>query len=304
MDPTATPQSASACLPGPGPAVHARLRVFASGSGGNCSLLCSGEGGAILIDAGLSPRRTRRHLEESGLGLADLQGVLLTHLDSDHFYGSWVGALSQAVPVYVHARHAREARRCGLARERLRTFEGEFEPGAGILASATLTDHDELGTAAFRFAFAGGASLGFATDLGRVSDRLARHLGGVDVLAIESNYCPRMQVESDRPAFLKQRVMGGRGHLSNQECFGIVEEISPRAHVVLLHLSRQCNDPAIVSRLHARKPYRVTITSQVEPTPWIEIEPGPAGDAPPARARVEFRRSLFDPGVLPMEPRP
>ncbi|MBK7405590.1 MAG: MBL fold metallo-hydrolase [Phycisphaerales bacterium] len=270
----------------------AQLRVLASGSSGNCSLLRTPEGGAILVDAGLSPRRTRRHLEECGLGLADLQAVLLTHLDSDHFYGGWSSALPADVPILVHRQHAREAARCGLGKDRLRTFEGEFSPAPGVEARAVVTAHDELGTAAFRFECAGGAALGFATDLGRPSEALVRHLAGVDVLAIESNYCPRMQIESDRPAFLKQRVMGGRGHLSNEECAALVEEIGPRSHVVLLHLSRQCNDPALVARMHARRPYSVTITSQFDPTPWIPLEAGPK--ASPPRPRSVIARSLFD----------
>jgi phosphoribosyl 1,2-cyclic phosphodiesterase len=72
---------------------------------------------------------------------------------------------------------------------------------------------------------------------------------GVDILAIESNYDRAMQLESARPAFLKDRIMGGKGHLSNDECIDAVRAISwPREpeHVVLLHLSRECNCPGLV----------------------------------------------------------
>lgn len=274
--------------PGPWPA----LRVLASGSSGNCSILRTARS-TILIDAGLSPRRTRAHLADLGLALDDLDAILLTHLDSDHFHPGWPRALPHRLPVHVHTTHAPQARARGLPRSSCQTFRRAVELGADYRALATLSAHDQLGTAAFRFEFATGATLGFATDLGSITDSLVEHLGAVDVLAIESNYCPRMQVESDRPAFLKQRVMGGSGHLSNQECAQLVSEIGPRAHVVLLHLSRQCNDPGLAARLHARKPYRLTVTSQAEPTPWIEITPSaePATRPPP---KPIVRGSLLD----------
>ncbi len=267
------------------------LCVLASGSSGNCSVLRTKES-TILIDAGLSPRRTRLLLDGLGLGVEDLDGVVLTHLDSDHFHSGWARALPQSVPVHVHRTHIRQARSRGLAARACVGFGEAADVAPDYRVLVALSAHDQLGTAAFRFQFPTGASLGFATDLGSVSDTLVEHLGGVDVLAIESNYCPRMQVESDRPEFLKQRVMGGSGHLSNQECARLVAEIGPREHVVLLHLSRQCNDPTLAARLHARQPYRLTVSSQTEPTPWIEIESAPRPSPEPARAIV--RGSLFD----------
>jgi phosphoribosyl 1,2-cyclic phosphodiesterase len=248
------------------------LRVLASGSSGNATILRTARS-TILIDAGLSPRRTRAHLAQLDLTLEDLNGILLTHLDSDHFHTGWPNALPQSLPVYMHSTHLRTAQARGLPRRACKTFNDVFEPTDDFAAFVTLNAHDQLGTAAFRFEFVTGASLGFATDLGSISDSLVEHLSAVDVLAIESNYCPKMQVESDRPSFLKHRVMGGSGHLSNQECAQLVAEIRPRDHVVLLHLSRQCNDPGLAARLHAREPYRLTVTSQTEPTPWIEITP-------------------------------
>jgi phosphoribosyl 1,2-cyclic phosphodiesterase len=278
------------------------LCVLASGSSGNCSVLRT-PGSAILIDAGLSPRRTRLLLEELGLGIESLGGILLTHLDSDHFHNGWGRALPESVPVHLHHSHVRQARSRGLGPRSCVGFGEVAEIAGDFRVFASLNAHDELGTASFRFEFTTGASLGFATDIGSVSDALIEHLGGVDVLAVESNYCPRMQIESDRPAFLKQRVMGGSGHLSNQECARLVAQVRPRGHVVLLHLSRQCNDPALAARAHARQPYRLTVTSQFEPTPWIEIVAGGASSVATVAPRAVVRGSLFDHMVVgPTEP--
>jgi phosphoribosyl 1,2-cyclic phosphodiesterase len=120
-------------------------------------------------------------------------------------------------------------------------------------------------------------SLGFATDLGRVPQSLIDAFRDVDVLAIESNYDPPMQRRSARPAMLKRRIMGGAGHLSNEQSFDAVRAIvaastAPPRHIVLLHLSRQCNAPDIVRAMYFIEPAlaeRVCITNQYQPTGWL-----------------------------------
>lgn len=252
------------------------IRVLASGSAGNCTILRTGSA-TLLIDAGLSPRRTRGLLAECGLTLDDLDGILVTHFDTDHFHGGWAKALPEGLPVYLHREHESEARRRGLFRRSCRAFDKAVTPADDLCVFALLCAHDDVGTVSFRFEFPCGSSLGFATDVGRVTEPLAEHLECVDVLAIESNYCPKMQAESNRPEFLKRRVTGGSGHLSNHEAFGFIVDVSPRDHVVLLHLSRECNDPALVEQLHADAAYGLTIACQHEPTGWIPIgRPAPA----------------------------
>ena len=97
---------------------------------------------------------------------------------------------------------------------------------------------------------------------------LFRH---VDVLAIESNYCPVMQENSDRPEFLKRRIMDGSGHLSNQQSAAAVRAIAPKKHVVLLHLSRQCNTPELAAMGHAGAPYELTVAHHEVPTGLVRV---------------------------------
>lgn len=268
------------------------LRVLASGSGGNCSVLVVGRGGVrrvCLIDLGLSPRRTSRLLAESGLTLSDVDDVLLTHLDSDHFYATWARFIPGHVRVRVHARHHRAALASGIPPALLAPFDDPFVIQAdlgGAVVAPSVNAHDALGSVAYRIDFALGqhvSSLGYATDLGRVPDRLITHMRGVDVLAIESNYCPRMQDESGRPEYLKRRIMGGAGHLSNQQAGEAVRRIEPRGHVVLLHLSRECNLPELAAREHAGAAYAITISRQHEPTGWVSVVPRPMPVRPVVR---------------------
>ncbi len=263
--------------------VRPRLCVLASGSGGNCSVLDPGNGTLILIDLGLSPRRTEKELDALGLDPANVTDVVLTHLDHDHCNAGWgkrpiggSGVRTAGATLHVHRRHMGRASRLAGGGWRMRKFDSAlpFELDCGIGVRPALLPHDELGVAAFRMELgseAERASLGFATDLGRVGPDLIEMLGGVDVLAIESNYCPRLQMRSGRPDYLKRRIMAGAGHLSNEECADAVRRIEPREHVVLLHLSQECNAPEVARHAHQGADYALTLSSQDEPTRWVEI---------------------------------
>lgn len=258
----------------------AGLCVLASGSSGNCTALRTASGKLVLIDAGLSPKRTAIALESMGHTLGDVAAIVLTHLDHDHFYSSWITALPRRLGnhacLWVHASHARERRLDPLHEAgRLRTFEREaFSPCDTTTFTSRLASHDAEGVATFRISTSTG-ELGYLTDLGDVTPKLLDFHEGVGVLAIESNYCPKLQVRSERPDFLKQRIMGGAGHLSNQQCLSATECIAPASHALFLHLSRECNSPEIVSQLHEGADYARTIAAPDRPTRWVSID-GPS----------------------------
>lgn len=286
--------------------VVARLRVLASGSEGNCSILvltAGAERRACLIDAGLSPRRTSGLLRQCGLTEDDIDCVLLTHLDHDHWHSGWVSRWPRHWLLCAGERHTAYGRRHRiLPLDRLMTFvDSCFEVGPGARAIPLHASHDELGVCSFRFDIAGAGgrsgSLGFATDLGRVPEGLVDGFRSVDVLAIESNYCPRMQMASLRPEYLKRRIMGGGGHLSNEQAAEAVLAIEPRDHVVFLHLSRECNEPSLVASLHEGADYAVTITDQVTPSRWVDIRAGCAEPPPAPTPRPGEQLPMFAAGA-------
>ncbi len=255
---------------------QAAMCVLASGSAGNCTVLAYGTGRErrlCMIDAGLSPRRTLRLLRDMGLSLDQLDAVVLTHLDGDHWKIGWGGLLPERTSLHLHREHFREGTRLEIIPRSASAFDGPFEVFPGVVAHPALLAHDAQGVASYRFEFPGGGRIGFATDVGRVTPELTSHLRGVGVLAIESNYCRRMQLASSRPWPLKARIMGGSGHLSNDEAAAAVETIAPR-HVVFLHLSRECNRPEVVADLHAGGEYEFTIADQHRPTRWIPVTGG------------------------------
>jgi hypothetical protein len=270
--------------------------VLGSGSSGNCSVLRI-DGWAVLIDAGFGPRAVARRLAGTGVTLDQVRAILLTHLDRDHFNPSWCATiLRRGITLHVAERHVahlhaavaghpsgpgpRPLRRAGL----VRTFDGrpfaldlESPPHRAIVTPVHLA-HDRAGTVGYRIG-AGRSSLAYATDTGCVPDPLLRAMIDVDLLAIESNYDHDMQMGSARPAMLKRRITSGRGHLSNDQAFEAIRQAlarsrRPPAHVVLLHLSRQCNCPRLVRRLYRAEPdiaRRLRLTSQSAPTGWLRL---------------------------------
>ena len=260
------------------------LAILGSGSAGNCSLLTlntsADEAVHVLIDAGLSPRETACRLGAFSRSIDDISDILVTHFDTDHFHPGWRAKLqTAAISVHAHRRHRNPAGRAMLPRGVLHLYDDgpALSRSAATSIESLLLAHDDLGTVGFVIEH-GGARLGFATDLGRVPLSLHERFVNLDALALESNYDGPMQAGSARPAFLKRRIMGGAGHLSNEQALDAVRSIASRSalqHIALLHLSRQCNCPRLVRSLyeaHARHLLdRLTITTQHQPTSQLRI---------------------------------
>jgi phosphoribosyl 1,2-cyclic phosphodiesterase len=260
------------------------LCVLASGSMGNASVLRT-PAGPMLIDLGIGPRTTARRLIGTSVNVADIRAACLTHLDRDHFSPTWVATLLKyRIAIHCHASRVYDLVRLAEAtsiEDLITPFEDDcFEPQSGLRATPLHFAHDHSGSHGFVFdGF--GYRIGYATDLGRVPPQLLEEFCDLDVLALESNYDSRMQVECDRPWFLKRRIMGGRGHLSNAQALATIREILnhcqkharplPR-HIVLLHRSQQCNCPQLLRRLFshdARIAPRLVLAEQHTRTSWL-----------------------------------
>ena len=231
----------------------ARICVLGSSSRGNATAVSFDDSGKfVLIDAGLTPRRVRAALVAAGAAAHchTLRAIFLTHLDRDHWSLSWVRQLQRSpVPVIVRRAHAELALSMGVPAACLRPMESAFSLGSTAEVRLIAVPHDDVGSTAFRFDCEN-AHIGHATDLGAVSDELLDGFAGLDILSIESNYDEEMQRNSPRPYFLKQRIMGGRGHLSNTQAVDAVRALTATGsvrHLILLHLSQECNCPLLLS---------------------------------------------------------
>lgn len=263
--------------------------VLASGSGGNCTVVRT-PGGLVLIDAGIGPRTAAVRMNGTGAHVRDVAAICLTHLDRDHFSRRWANFIaSRGVQVFCHSRRVEDVVEIlgqDLS-EHVLGFDECFVPVDGVRFQPVALAHDLAGSHGFLIE-GFGCRVGYATDLGRVPAKLVERFVGLDVLAIESNYDPLMQEQSGRPWFLKRRIMGRSGHLSNEQALAAVRQILDRcersgarlpAHIVLLHRSRQCNCPNLVRKLFSRDPRiarRLTLAEQFERSIWLRARPSPA----------------------------
>ena len=224
--------------------------MLGSGSAGN-SALVSTHHCRILIDGGLSARQLLVRLEQCGLTPDQLDGVLLTHEHGDHVCGLEVLCRKFHVPIYCNALTA-EAVRCGglEAHRNWRIFRtGASFSICDISVETFPVPHDAVDPVGFAF-HAGGSGLGFITDLGYPTKLLVERLRQVHTLVIETNHDEKLlQADQHRPWPVKQRIMSRHGHLSNAAAASVIEQLLPGKidRVVLGHLSRDCNTPALAS---------------------------------------------------------
>lgn len=286
--------------------------VLASGSDGNASFVRYG-GFGVLIDLGLQPRRFASALRKVGLRWDDVNAVLLTHAHGDHWCDVCAMELhARQIPIYCHPRHIQELSTPESAFEALeqaglvRTYELD-QPWAltdSLRCQAFFLPHDGGINCGFRLEathLESGLStaLGYASDLGTWNEGLVNRLRNVDILALEFNHDETMQRESGRPTFLINRVMGSRGHLSNRQAADFLKRLLTRsqagrlAHLVQLHLSRQCNTPSLAAQSaravieEMRRGVKVHTVSATHPPVCIHIETAYATTVP------EFKQSFL-----------
>jgi phosphoribosyl 1,2-cyclic phosphodiesterase len=230
-----------------------------SGSTGN-ALAVSAGGVRVLVDAGFGPLELTRRLAAAALLPEEIDAVLLTHTHSDHTGASARWCLRHGVRLIHDERNTRALARGLDAYVRLRnsgllwTFDSRpFELG-GLVVEPFDVPHDAKGMTC-GFAIAGGSGRGrwraaVATDLGAPEPGLAALLADSDILVLESNHDPGMLAASGRPAWLRRRIAGPRGHLSNDQSGSLLEEVLARSSraprvVALAHLSLECNAPEL-----------------------------------------------------------
>ncbi len=222
-----------------------KLCTLASGSGGNCLLLTDGET-HILLDAGISCKRITTSLGELGLTLIELSGMLITHILSDHISGLPTLLKQCSLPVYASKEAGLGLQyRIAFLEERLHTFlPGEGFSVGGMEVESFPTSHDSPGSVGYTVS-AWGRRAAVATDLGGVTDAVRRGVRGANLLVAETNHDVDALLSGPYPAYLKQRILGDRGHLSNEAGAALaLYGAEEGAHtVVLAHLSAENNTP-------------------------------------------------------------
>ncbi len=227
------------------PQIH--LHVLASGSKGNASIV-EGPEGSVLVDCGISRRALMGRAEELGVDVSRVVAVILTHEHSDHVGGLSVFCNRFDGPLFATAGTVAARRYLTELPFTLVGNEDVLEL-AGMRVRTFPTSHDVADPIGLRFSTTDDA-IGFCTDTGELGEKALDALAGMRILALESNHDERMLATGDYPAYLKARVGGPTGHLSNAQAAETLERlVGPDTEtVVAMHLSQENNRPSLCVR--------------------------------------------------------
>jgi phosphoribosyl 1,2-cyclic phosphodiesterase len=230
-----------------------QLISLQSGSNGNC-IYVEADGVRLLFDAGISGCQAEQRLASHGRDMAAVHGVLISHDHRDHTRAMGIYQRKYGLPIYVTPKTLTAARAaCRLGRiDDVRTFQAGATLHFGPVHVETVrTPHDGVDGVGF-VVDDGRRRLGILTDLGHVFDGLPTIIRSLDAVLIESNYDPVMLAQGPYPDFLKRRIRGPHGHLSNFESAELLASAAGGRlrWACLAHLSEQNNRPELAVRTH------------------------------------------------------
>ncbi len=250
-----------------------------SGSSGNATVVEAGSGTTLkrlLIDCGLKPKVLLERLSRAGLTPTHIDAIFVTHEHSDHLGCARQMALRHRTPVWMSAG------------THLAAGEVDFEGMLRVAQDGIAIDLGELRITPFTVPHDareplqltcsdGHRKLGVLTDLGHATAHVLAHLAACHALLLECNHDADMLAAGPYPAFLRQRVGGRFGHLSNVDAAQIARSLNHAglSHVVAAHLSRQNNRPELAREALAlalgRTVSEIGVATQDEGCDWITV---------------------------------
>ena len=227
-----------------------RLCSIASGSSGNCIYVGSNKTN-LLIDTGISGKKVEFGLNSLDLTTKDLDGIFVTHEHSDHIKGLGVIARKCVVPIYATPGTIKAMEESGslgkLPEGIFHEIQGDKEYQIGDLTVHPFhISHDAAEPVGYRVN-QGEHSVGIATDMGVYDEYIVDNLKGLDALLLEANHDVNMLQVGSYPYYLKRRILGERGHLSNETAGKLLCRLlhDGMKDILLGHLSKENNYEAL-----------------------------------------------------------
>jgi len=226
--------------------VQIEVSILASGSSGNSIYISDGEH-SFLIDAGLSGKKIINRLKKIDVDCKKINGIFVTHEHKDHTKG--VGILSRRldVPIYANQKTwaACKASMGKVKAKNIKIFQDDFNFGDFNIQPIAIS-HDACAPVAY-VVYRKNKKLVFATDMGYIKKELKQELVDADLLLLEANHDIDMLMSGNYPNFLKKRIRGNKGHLSNDAAAQILPNLinGNCPQILLGHLSKENNNPKV-----------------------------------------------------------
>lgn len=238
-----------------------------SGSSGNATLIRGATGRTVLIDCGVQYPRLCKHLSRLGVRPDEIDAVYLSHEHADHtqaarpLYELWNRPVIAGRELLAEAPWLRD-----LVADAYEPYQVRTVGDLTIMPVAV--PHDASATYGFVVG-ADGCTTAIFTDLGGGSEAVREAIAGADLIVIEANYDRAMLEGGSYPWFLKARIKGQGGHLSNDDCADLLIRAFPEDRprdVWLAHLSANNNMPekavsTVIEALHAAGFYRTRVAA-------------------------------------------
>lgn len=250
-----------------------KIKVLASGSKGNCTiLLCDNTN--IIIDMGISYLTLKRSLEENNLAFNDFSGVLLTHCHSDHTKGLASLIKNTTLPLYI-PKDMYDSIKELVPYAKCHFIDDIFSIN-DVVIELIHTSHDAPSSVGFIISHQE-KSIVYITDTGYINRKYLNKMLSKDAYIIECNHDERMLMDGPYPRYLKERVISDKGHLSNNTTAQYLKKIvsDKTKQVILAHLSETNNTEEkayeAVSNALKDKNIIITVAKQYEATQIIEV---------------------------------
>jgi phosphoribosyl 1,2-cyclic phosphodiesterase len=267
-----------------------------SGSNGNCYYI-GNEHEAILVDAGISCRETEMRMKRLGLSMQRVKAIFVSHEHSDHISGIPVLSRKYNLPVYITAGTLQNSG-MNIDTQRVISFVAYEGVKVGeMLVSAFPKFHDAAHPHSFIISCRD-IKVGVFTDIGGACEHVTNHFRQCHAAFLEANYDEEMLDKGRYPYYLKKRIRGGHGHLSNSQALEIFINHRPAymSHLLLSHLSKDNNRPELVHELFSQHAngIQIVVASRDEETAVYNINGLPVSEQKQANVVAgQLQFSLF-----------